>query len=73
VWSAENIYTPEFVLSGKKWRNWFGFRGTPAASALKPSLLQVSSEVGKHWQADLTFMTLKRSEFDPRMNQKTQM
>jgi hypothetical protein len=52
VWSAENIYTPEFVLSGKEWRNWFGFRGTPAASALKTGVLQVSSDDGKHWQAD---------------------
>jgi len=52
VWSAENIYTPEFVLNGKEWRNWFGFRGTPAASALKTGVLQVSSDDGKHWQAD---------------------
>jgi hypothetical protein len=52
VWSAENIYTPEFVLNGKEWRNWFGFRGAPAASALKTGVLQASSDDGKHWQAD---------------------
>lgn len=52
VWSAENIYTPEFVLNGKEWRNWFGFRGTPAASVLKTGVLQVSSDDGKRWQAD---------------------
>jgi hypothetical protein len=52
VWSAENIYTPEFVLNGKEWRNWFGFHGAPAASALKTGVLQASSDDGKHWQAD---------------------
>jgi hypothetical protein len=52
VWSAENIYTPEFVLNGKEWRNWFGFQGAPAASALKTGVLRVSSDDGKHWQAD---------------------
>ena len=52
VWSAENIYTPEFVLNGKEWRNWLGFRGAPSASATKPGVLQVSSDDGKHWQAN---------------------
>jgi hypothetical protein len=52
VWSAENIYTPEFVLNGKEWRNWFGFRGAPSASATKPGVLQVSSDDGQHWQAN---------------------
>ena len=23
VWGSESIYTPEFVLNGKEWRNWF--------------------------------------------------
>ena len=52
VWSAKNIYTPEFVLNGREWRNWLGFRGAPAASATKAGVLQVSSIDGKHWQAN---------------------
>jgi hypothetical protein len=51
VWSAENIYTPEFVLSGKEWRNWFEIRSAPSASATKVGVLQASSDDGKHWQA----------------------
>jgi hypothetical protein len=51
VWSAENIYTPEFILNGKEWQNWSGFKGAPSASAAKAGVLQVSSDDGKHWQA----------------------
>src|SRR5271156_2248162 len=42
-WSEDEVYTPEFVLNGKEWRNWFGFRGAPSASATKTGILQVSS------------------------------
>lgn len=52
AWSAENIYTPEFVLDGKEWRNWFGFLGAPSASSVKAGVLRVSSDDGKHWQAN---------------------
>ncbi|HEX3628105.1 MAG TPA: DUF1223 domain-containing protein [Verrucomicrobiae bacterium] len=52
VWSAETIYTPEFVLNGKEWRNWFGFRGPPSASATRAGVLQVRSDDGEHWQAN---------------------
>jgi hypothetical protein len=52
VWSAENIYTPEFVLNGKEWQNWRGSRGAPSASETRAGVLQVSSDDGKHWQAN---------------------
>jgi hypothetical protein len=51
-WSAEEVYTPEFVLNGHEWRNWLGFRGTPSASTTKTGTLQVSSTAGKHWRAN---------------------
>lgn len=34
-WSAQEIYTPELVLNGKEWHNWFGFRGAPAAGSVR--------------------------------------
>ncbi len=64
VWSAENIYTPEFVLNGNEWRNWFEFRGAPAASALKTGVLQVSSDDGKHWQADFVPSENGRADYE---------
>ena len=27
AWGADNIYTPEFVLNGKEWHNWFRTAG----------------------------------------------
>jgi hypothetical protein len=51
-WAAENIYTPEFVLNGKEWRNWFGLRGAPASSANPTGTLKVWSEDLKHWQVN---------------------
>lgn len=52
AWSAENIYTPEFVLNGKEWPNWSRFRGVPSASVTKAGVLQASSTDGKHWRAN---------------------
>jgi len=52
AWSAENIYTPEFVLNGKEWHNWFGFHGAPSAPPTEAGALSVNSTDGKHWQAD---------------------
>ncbi len=54
LWSAENIYTPEFVLDGKEWRNWLDLRGAPSASATTPGTLQVSSIDGRHWKAEFS-------------------
>lgn len=54
VWSAENIYTPEFVLNGKEWPNWIEFTGVPSESVARAGILQVRSDDGKHWQANFT-------------------
>ncbi len=51
-WSAQNVYTPEFVLNGKEWSNWHGYRHIPPASANSAGTLQVNSKDGKHWQAN---------------------
>jgi hypothetical protein len=50
AWSAENIYTPEFVLNGREWGNWLGFRGAPSVSENKVGILRVNSDDGGHWQ-----------------------
>ncbi len=51
-WSADEIYTPEFVLNGREWRNWLGFRDAPSASATKTGTLRVGSSDGKRWQVN---------------------
>jgi hypothetical protein len=52
VWAAQNIYTPEFVLNGREWNNWLGYRSIPSAPDDAAGKLQVSSADGKHWQAN---------------------
>jgi hypothetical protein len=52
VWSAENIYTPEFVLNGREWGNWLGFRGAPSMSANKVGVLRVNSNDNRRWRVD---------------------
>ena len=62
AWSAEEIYTPEFVLNGKEWRNWLGFRGVPSASSTRAGVLQASSMDGKHWRVD--FVPAEKGNID---------
>jgi hypothetical protein len=50
VWGSENIYTPEFVLNGREWHNWFELNGAPGLSGTKAGLLKVTSEDTHHWQ-----------------------
>jgi hypothetical protein len=52
VWGSENIYTPEFVLNGKEWHNWFGLRGAPRLSGTKAGILKVSSESTNRWEVN---------------------
>lgn len=50
AWGAENIYTPEFVLNGREWRDWYGQKAVPATSDSKVGILKAGSEDGSHWQ-----------------------
>jgi hypothetical protein len=62
AWSAQNIYTPEFVLNGKEWSTWYGFRSIPSAPASNIGTLTVSSTDGLHWHA--TFVPIENKSAD---------
>jgi hypothetical protein len=49
-WHSRRIYTPEFVLNGKEWRNWSGNKNGPASSDATPGVLKISSTDLAHWQ-----------------------
>ncbi len=51
-WAKDSIYTPEFVLNGAEWRNWFGWRGAPSATGRNPGVLEVTSTNRIHWRAE---------------------
>jgi hypothetical protein len=65
VWRAENIYTPEFVLNGKEWQNWSGFRGAPSSSSSStPGTLRVSSIDGRHWLAKFSSVNQNKRDYE---------
>ena len=49
LWRSENIYTPEFVLNGQEWRNWFGLRGAPSVSGVDAGVLEINSTNDIRW------------------------
>jgi hypothetical protein len=51
VWGSDTIYTPEFVVNGKEWHNWFELKGAPGLSDVKAGILDVTSEDSRHWRA----------------------
>lgn len=53
LWSAKDIYTPEFVLNGREWHDWSG-SGALSFRGANPGVLQVKSDDGKHWLACFT-------------------
>jgi len=52
VWRSNNIYTPEFILNGKEWHNWFRLKGAPGLSATKAGILKVTTQDSHHWQVN---------------------
>ena len=51
AWPSDTIYTPEFVLNGREWHNWFGLRGSPDLSETKAGILTVTTADTKHYEA----------------------
>ena len=43
LWHAENIYTPEFVLNGQEWHNWFAGKNGPKSDGERAGILTVTA------------------------------
>ena len=50
LWHTENIYTPEFVLNGKEWHNWFTGKNGPRSDGENVGVLTVVSGDAKFWR-----------------------
>jgi hypothetical protein len=50
VWNSENIYTPEYVLNGQEWRNWFTGKSGPKSDGERAGILTVTSADTNRWQ-----------------------
>jgi hypothetical protein len=51
LWHSENVYTPEFVFSGKEWTGWTVRKSVPRPSGTRVGVLKVSSTDADRWQA----------------------
>jgi hypothetical protein len=49
LWHSANIYTPELVLNGKEWHNWFTGKSGPRSSGEQVGILTVTSTDTNHW------------------------
>ena len=54
AWQASEVYTPEFVLNGTEWRNWFGLRGEPTVSRAQPGELELATTNNTIWSVRFT-------------------
>ncbi|HTI98459.1 MAG TPA: DUF1223 domain-containing protein [Dongiaceae bacterium] len=50
LWHSENIYTPELVLNGKEWQNWFTGKNGLKSDGNNVGVLTVTSSDMKLWQ-----------------------
>jgi hypothetical protein len=50
LWRSENIYTPELVLNGQEWHNWFTGKNGPRVDGGKVGVLPVTSTSTNHWR-----------------------
>jgi hypothetical protein len=51
LWRSDNIYTPEFILDGHEWHDWFTGKKGPRADGRTAGRLTVSSTDTNRWQA----------------------
>jgi hypothetical protein len=50
LWHGANLYTPEFILNGKEWHNWFTGRNGPRSDGDKVGILTVTATATNRWQ-----------------------
>jgi hypothetical protein len=50
LWRSENIYTPEFVLNGREWHNWFAGKNGPSSGGEPAGVLTIISANTNRWQ-----------------------
>jgi hypothetical protein len=52
LWHSDNIYTPELVLNGKEWHNWFTGNNGSKSDGKKVGVLTVTSGDTKFWRVN---------------------
>ena len=60
LWHSVNVYTPELVLNGKEWHNWFTGKNGPQSDGENVGVLAVASNDCKLWK--VSFVPAKNAE-----------
>lgn len=64
LWRSENIYTPEFVLNGKEWHNWFAGRNGPKSDGERAGILTVTSAGTNRWSASFVPEKISKAHYE---------
>jgi hypothetical protein len=64
LWHCENIYTPEFVLNGKEWRNWFTGKNGPKSGGDRVGILTVTSADTNRWEVGIVPETSSGAHYE---------
>jgi hypothetical protein len=62
-WRSDSVYTPEFVLNGREWRDWSGQAGVPKILEPRTGVLSVSSSDTNHWRASFSPFTRDEAKY----------
>ena len=52
LWHSESIYTPEFILNGVEWHNWFAGKSGPKSGGERVGILTVISMDTNRWEVN---------------------
>jgi hypothetical protein len=66
AWRSDSVYTPGFVLNGREWRDWSGYKEPPKAPAAKAGVLTVSSVDTNRWQVTFVHGPVGGTDFEVR-------
>jgi hypothetical protein len=64
LWRSENIYTPEFILDGREWHNWFTGKNGPSSAGGTAGILTVTSTDTNFWRAEFAPATPAETHYE---------
>lgn len=64
LWRSENIYTPELVLNGKEWHNWFTGKSGPKSDGERVGILTMTSTDTNRWQVNFMPTRVSGKKFE---------
>src|SRR5882672_4017645 len=64
LWHSANIYTPEFILNGKEWQNWFSGRSGPKSGGVRNGVLTVTATGANRWSPSFAPEKMSQAHYE---------